>query len=238
MRVPICLDTQDPQEIIRIVQTLAPTFGGINLEDISAPRCFEIEEKLQALLDIPVFHDDQHGTAVVVAAALINCAKVTNIAIGDLSVLVNGAGAAGTAITKMLMSIGVKDILVCDKNGIINGDDESLNPYMRKLATQTNLAGQKGMLVDGIRGRKVFIGRVRSKDADRRNDSNHGKRSHCIRYGEPGTRNHARSGKIGGRGHCGNAAVRIFPTKSTTSWFSPGCSKVPSLFGPIRLRNP
>jgi malate dehydrogenase (oxaloacetate-decarboxylating) len=156
--VPICLDTQDPQEIIRIVQTLAPTFGGINLEDISAPRCFEIEEKLQTLLDIPVFHDDQHGTAVVVAAALINCAKVTDIAIGDLSVLINGAGAAGTAIAKMLMSIGVKDILVCDKNGIISGDDESLNPYMRKLAAQTNITGLRGMLADGIRGRKVFIG--------------------------------------------------------------------------------
>lgn len=156
--VPICLDTQDPQEIIRIVQTLAPTFGGINLEDISAPRCFEIEEKLQTLLDIPVFHDDQHGTAVVVAAALINCAKVTDIAIGELTVLINGAGAAGTAIAKMLMSIGVKDILVCDKNGIINGDDESLNPYMRELAAQTNSSGQKGLLADGLRGRKVFIG--------------------------------------------------------------------------------
>ena len=156
--VPICLDTQDPDEIVRIVQTLAPTFGGINLEDISAPRCFEIEEKLQALLDIPVFHDDQHGTAVVVAAALINCAKVTGIPVGDLSVLVNGAGAAGTAITKMLMSIGVQDILVCDKHGIINGDDETLNPYMRNLAAQTNLAGKKGLLADGIRGRKVFIG--------------------------------------------------------------------------------
>lgn len=156
--VPICLDTQDPDEIVRIVQTLAPTFGGINLEDISAPRCFEIEEKLQALLDIPVFHDDQHGTAVVVAAALINCSKVTGIAIDQLNVLINGAGAAGTAIAKMLLSIGVKDILVCDKHGILYKDDESLNPAMKKLAAQTNLAGRTGMLADGIRGRKVFIG--------------------------------------------------------------------------------
>ncbi len=156
--VPICLDTQDPDEIVRIVQTLAPTFGGINLEDISAPRCFEIEEKLQALLDIPVFHDDQHGTAVVVAAALINCSKVTGIAIGDLTVLINGAGAAGTAIAKMLLSIGVKDILVCDKHGILQKDDESLNPAMRQLAAQTNLSDRTGMLADGIRGRKVFIG--------------------------------------------------------------------------------
>jgi malate dehydrogenase (oxaloacetate-decarboxylating) len=156
--VPICLDTQDPDEIVRIIQTLAPTFGGINLEDISAPRCFEIEEKLQALLDIPVFHDDQHGTAVVVAAAIINCAKVTGIAIEQLTVMINGAGAAGTAIAKMLLSIGVKDILVCDKHGILHKDDESLNPAMKQLATQTNLAGRTGMLADGIRGRKVFIG--------------------------------------------------------------------------------
>jgi malate dehydrogenase (oxaloacetate-decarboxylating) len=156
--VPICLDTQDPDEIVRIVQTLAPTFGGINLEDISAPRCFEIEEKLQALLDIPVFHDDQHGTAVVVAAALINCAKITNCDLSQLPVLINGAGAAGTAIANMLLNIGVKDILVCDKNGILHKDDASLNPAMRKLASQTNLAGQTGMLADGIRGRKVFIG--------------------------------------------------------------------------------
>ena len=156
--VPICLDTQDPDEIVRIVQMLAPTFGGINLEDISAPRCFEIEEKLQALLDIPVFHDDQHGTAVVVAAALINCAKVTGLAIDQLSVLINGAGAAGTAIAKMLLSIGVKDILVCDKHGILHRDDETLNPSMRNLAAQTNHSCQTGMISDGIRGRKVFIG--------------------------------------------------------------------------------
>jgi len=156
--VPICLDTQDPDEIVRIVQTLAPTFGGINLEDISAPRCFEIEEKLQALLDIPVFHDDQHGTAVVVAAALINCAKITGIDIGELPVLINGAGAAGTAIAKMLLSVGVKDIVVCDKNGILHKDDESLNPAMRKLAALTNLPGITGLLADGIRDRKVFIG--------------------------------------------------------------------------------
>lgn len=156
--VPICLDTQDTDEIVRIVQTLAPTFGGINLEDIAAPRCFEIEEKLQSLLDIPVFHDDQHGTAVVVAAALINCAKVTGIGIGELSVLVNGAGAAGTAITKMLMSIGVRDILVCDKNGILYKTDEELNPAMRNLAAITNLTDQTGSLADGLSGRKVFIG--------------------------------------------------------------------------------
>lgn len=156
--VPICLDTQDTDEIVRIVQTLAPTFGGINLEDIAAPRCFEIEEKLQSLLDIPVFHDDQHGTAVVVAAALINCAKVTGIGIGELSVLVNGAGAAGTAITKMLMSIGVRDILVCDKNGILCKTDEELNPAMRNLAAITNLTDQTGSLADGLSGRKVFIG--------------------------------------------------------------------------------
>jgi len=156
--IPICLDTQDPTEIVRIVQTLAPTFGGINLEDISAPRCFEIEEKLQALLDIPVFHDDQHGTAVVVAAALISCSRLTDIPLNELPVLINGAGAAGTAIAKMLLSIGVNDILVCDKSGILSGDDETLNPAMRKLGSETNIQNNKGSLADGIVGRKVFIG--------------------------------------------------------------------------------
>lgn len=156
--IPICLDTQDPDEIVRIVQTLAPTFGGINLEDISAPRCFEIEERLQALLDIPVFHDDQHGTAVVVAAALINCSRLVDIPLDELTVLINGAGAAGTAIAKMLLSIGVKDLLVCDKNGILTGDDETLNPAMKKLGGETNFQNIKGALADGIIGRKVFIG--------------------------------------------------------------------------------
>ncbi len=156
--VPICLDTQDPDEIVQIVKALAPTFGGINLEDIAAPRCFEIEEKLQALLDIPVFHDDQHGTAVVVAAALINCAKLTGIPIENLPVLINGAGAAGTAIAKMLLSIGVKDILVCDKSGILRGDDDTLNPAMKKLGGETNHKNLSGKLSDGLQGRKVFIG--------------------------------------------------------------------------------
>lgn len=156
--VPICLDTQDPDEIVAIVRAIAPTLGGINLEDISAPRCFEIEERLQALLPIPVFHDDQHGTAVVASAALINAAKLMGVGLADLPVVINGAGAAGTAIARMLLALGVSDLVVCDKGGILCRGDESLNPAMQKLAAATNPDKLRGGLAEAVRGRKVFIG--------------------------------------------------------------------------------
>ncbi len=155
--VPICLDTQDTEEIINIVKNISSTFGGINLEDISAPRCFEIEKRLQDLLDIPVFHDDQHGTAVVVSAALINACKVTGKNLADVKVLISGDGAAGTAITRMLYSLGIRDILVCGIDGIISSK-LTLNEAQKKLLEITNQDDMSGSMADGLNGRDVFIG--------------------------------------------------------------------------------
>lgn len=155
---PICLETQDVDEIVNIVKNIAPTLGGINLEDISAPRCFEIEEKLQAAVDIPVFHDDQHGTAVVVSAAVINSAKLTGRSLDSIKAVINGAGAAGTAIAKMLMNLGIKDIVACDSKGILTTDRAGLNEAKKRLAEITNSEGLKGTLADAVKGRDLFIG--------------------------------------------------------------------------------
>lgn len=155
---PICLETQDVDEIVNIVKNIAPILGGINLEDISAPRCFEIEEKLQAAVDIPVFHDDQHGTAVVVSAAVINSAKLTGRSLSSIKAVINGAGAAGTAIAKMLMNLGIKDIVACDSKGILHKDRENLNEAKRRLAEITNESGISGTLADAVKGRDLFIG--------------------------------------------------------------------------------
>ncbi len=156
--IPICLETQDTEEIIMIAKNIAPTIGGINLEDISAPRCFEIERRLQELVDIPVFHDDQHGTAIVVSAAAINALKLTNKKFEDLKVVMNGAGAAGMAIVKMLMALGVKDIIICDTKGIISKSTKGLPTAKQELADLTNLEGMTGTLADAVRGRDMFIG--------------------------------------------------------------------------------
>lgn len=155
---PICLETQDVDEIVNIVKNIAPTLGGINLEDISAPRCFEIEEKLQAQVDIPVFHDDQHGTAVVVSAAVINSAKFTGRSLESIKAVINGAGAAGTAIAKMLMNLGIKDIVACDSKGILTNDRDDLNEAKRRLSAVTNRDQIKGSLADAVKGRDLFIG--------------------------------------------------------------------------------
>ncbi len=156
--MPICLKTQKVDEIVHIVKNIAPVFGGINLEDISAPRCFEIEEKLKKELDIPVFHDDQHGTAIVVSAGLINALKVVDKKLDNIKVVVNGAGSAGTAITKMLINLGIQDILVCDREGILYENKEGLNWAMTDLAKITNGEKVTGTLVDAVKGRDVFIG--------------------------------------------------------------------------------
>ncbi|MDD3168673.1 MAG: NAD-dependent malic enzyme, partial [Eubacteriales bacterium] len=156
--IPICLETQDTEEIIQIIKNIAPTFGGINLEDISAPRCFEIERRLQELVDIPVFHDDQHGTAIVVSAAAINALKLTGRRFEDIRVVMNGAGAAGAAIVKMLTTLGVKDIIVCDTKGIISKATKGLPPSKQELAELTNRQGQTGALADAVSGRDLFIG--------------------------------------------------------------------------------
>lgn len=155
---PICLETQDVDEIVNIVKNIAPTLGGINLEDISAPRCFEIEEKLQAQLDIPVFHDDQHGTAVVVSAAVINAAKLTGRSLGSMKAVINGAGAAGTAIARMLLNLGIEDIVACDSKGILTRNRTDLNEAKKRLAAITNARQISGSLADAVLGRDLFIG--------------------------------------------------------------------------------
>ncbi|MBD5156822.1 MAG: NAD-dependent malic enzyme [Butyrivibrio sp.] len=156
--VPICLDTQDTEEIIKTVINLAPAFGGINLEDISAPRCFEIEERLKEVLDIPVFHDDQHGTAIVVLAGIINALKITGKRKEDCRIAVNGAGAAGIAITKLLLRDGFKDIIMCDRSGIISSDREGLGNVKKQIAEITNLTHKRGTLADAVKGADIFIG--------------------------------------------------------------------------------
>ena len=156
--VLICLDTQDTEEIIRTVVNIAPAFGGINLEDISAPRCFEIETRLKELLDIPVFHDDQHGTAIVVLAGIINALKVTKKEKETCRVVVNGAGSAGVAITKLLLNYGFKDITMCDINGIISKDSENLNWMQKEMAKVTNLKNASGTLADALKGADIFVG--------------------------------------------------------------------------------
>lgn len=156
--VPICLDTQDTEEIIRAVTYLAPGFGGINLEDISAPRCFEIEERLKEILDIPVFHDDQHGTAIVVLAGIINGLKVVGKKKEDCKVIVNGAGSAGVAITKLLLTYGFPTVIMCDKVGIIGKTTEGLNWMQQKMTEVTNPDNLSGTLADALKGADIFVG--------------------------------------------------------------------------------
>ena len=156
--VPICLDTQDTEEIIKSVVNIAPAFGGINLEDISAPRCFEIEERLKELLDIPVFHDDQHGTAIVVLAGIINAMKVTGKDKESAKVVVNGAGSAGGAITKLLLTYGFKDVTMCDISGILGKGSQNLNWMQQKMVEVTNLEQKTGTLADALKGADIFVG--------------------------------------------------------------------------------
>ncbi len=155
---PICLDTQDTEEIIKTVVNIAPAFGGINLEDISAPRCFEIESRLKELLDIPVFHDDQHGTAIVVLAGIINALKVTGKKKEDCKIVVNGAGSAGIAISKLLLRYGFPNLTLCDKSGILNKDSKDLNWMQKEMMEITNLEGKSGTLADAFVGADIFVG--------------------------------------------------------------------------------
>ena len=155
---PICLDTQDTEEIIRTVVNIAPAFGGINLEDISAPRCFEIESRLKELLNIPVFHDDQHGTAIVVLSGIINGLKVVGKEKENCKVIVNGAGSAGIAITKLLLRYGFKDVTLCDKSGILSKSSKNLNWMQKEMMEVTNLEGKEGTLADAFVGADIFVG--------------------------------------------------------------------------------
>lgn len=155
---PICLGTKDVNEIVHVVKMIAPTFGGINLEDIGSPRCFEIEERLKKELDIPVFHDDQHGTAIVVSAGIINALRLTGKKMEEVTIVVNGPGAAGTAIVKMLINLGAGDIIVCDRKGILAKGDPRLDGHKKDLAELTNKNILKGSLGDALRGADIFIG--------------------------------------------------------------------------------
>ncbi len=155
---PICLDTQDVDEIVRTVQVLAPVFGGINLEDISAPRCFEVEARLRELLDIPVFHDDQHGTAIVVMASLTNALRVVGKALSDVRIVMSGAGAAGSAIVKLILEAGARDVVVADVDGVIHLQRQALDPSLRWIAEHTNVDGFDGTLKEALRQADVFIG--------------------------------------------------------------------------------
>ena len=155
---PICLATKDVDEIVRTVQLLAPTFGGINLEDISAPRCFEIEKRLKETLDIPVFHDDQHGTAIVVSAGLLNALKLVGKRMEDVNIVINGAGSAGISIAKLLMLFGAGNIVLVDRQGAVSVEEDWLNPAQRQMAEVTNRQNERGPLSEVIRGKDVFIG--------------------------------------------------------------------------------
>lgn len=155
---PICLGTNDVDEIVKTVKLMEPVFGGINLEDISAPRCFEIERRLKEIMDIPVFHDDQHGTAVVCAAAIINALKLAGKKFEDSTVVINGSGAAGNSIAKLLINLGVKDILMCDRKGIISRNRENLDKYKKELSEMTNKGNMEGTLQDAMKNTDVFIG--------------------------------------------------------------------------------
>lgn len=161
--VPVCLATQDTEEIIATVKNIAPTYGGINLEDISAPRCFEIERRLKEICDIPVFHDDQHGTAIVLAAALENALKVVEKELSSARLVINGAGSAGIAITEFLLSMGARDVVVCDRAGVISEDGTKFNSAQAALAAKTNPRGVGGTLADAVKGADVFVG-VSAKD--------------------------------------------------------------------------
>ncbi|MBQ6022234.1 MAG: NAD-dependent malic enzyme, partial [Clostridia bacterium] len=155
---PLCVRTKDVDEIVDIVYKISGSFGGVNLEDISAPRCFEIEKKLKEKCDIPIFHDDQHGTAVVCSAALINAMKLTGRKLEDCKAVINGAGSAGVAIAKLLMSLGLKDVILCDRTGAIYEGREKLNPFKEEIAKVTNRGMTKGTLADAIKGTDIFIG--------------------------------------------------------------------------------
>ena len=198
---PICLDTKDVDEIVETVVRIAPVFGGINLEDISAPRCFEVEDRLIEALDIPVMHDDQHGTAVVILAALINAARVVGKRLEDLQVVVAGSGAAGTATIKMLLGAGVRDVIPVDRGGALNRTDRYENPHWRWLAENCNRDNRRGSLHEVLEGVDVFIGVSAPGILPARAHRAHGARSDRLRDGQPDAGDHARRRRAVRRGH-------------------------------------
>ena len=189
--VPISLDTQDVEEIISHVKAIAPSFGGINLEDISAPRCFEIERRLKEELDIPVFHDDQHGTAIVVLGALYNALKVADKKIESAKIIINGGGSAGTAIAKKMLAAGAKNVIVCDIDGMIAEDDPALDERHKDLASLTNPDNLKGDLQEAVKDADVFIGVSAPGVLKKEWIATMSEKADYLRDGEPNTRNHA-----------------------------------------------
>ena len=182
---PICLDTQDTDRIVDVVEAIAPGFGGINLEDIAAPRCFEIEARLRERLDIPVFHDDQHGTAIVVLAALTNALRCIGKELEPAQIVVAGAGAAGTAIVTLLLAAGAKDVVVWDREGCLSADDDSLSPAKTELAGRTNPRRVRGDLRAGLAGRRRLRRGQRTGRARGRVDRRHGRPADRVRAGQP-----------------------------------------------------
>ena len=206
---PLCLDTKDADEIVRIVRAIAPGFGGINLEDIAAPRCFDIEERLRKELDIPVFHDDQHGTAVVVLAALLNALKVVKKKMSDVRVVFAGAGASGIATARLLMAVGCRHVVGCDRVGMLyRGRADHMNPVKAWFAEHTNPRRLRGSLADALRGADVFIGLSGPGVATRRDIRRMARESDRVRHGEPDAGSHAR-GSPGHRPRHGDRALRL-----------------------------
>ena len=228
--VPICLDTQDTEEIIKAVTWLAPGFGGINLEDISAPRCFEIEERLKATLDIPVFHDDQHGTAIVVLAGIINALKVVGKKKEDCKIVVNGAGSAGVAITKLLLTYGFPNIVMCDKVGIVSKDTEGLNWMQKKMTEVTNLQNETGTLADAMKGADIFVGVSAPGIVSPEMVASMNKDAILFAMANPVPEIMPDAAKAAG------ARAATSPIRSTTWWLSPASSKVRWRVVPDRLQ--
>ena len=203
---PLCLDTRDPDEIVAVVRAIAPGFGGVNLEDISAPRCFEIEDRLKSELDIPVFHDDQHGTAVVTLAALYNALKLTGRSIADLRIVVSGLGAAGVAVTRILLAAGARDIIGCDSRGAVSVDradyvDGSMPAAKRSIAEATNLERARWVAGRRAGGRRPVSGLVRRAAAWARGSAAHGAQPDRVCDGQPGSRGRARGRRRRGADH-------------------------------------
>lgn len=224
--VPICLDTQDTEEIIQAVKNIAPGFGGINLEDISAPRCFEIEERLKEMLDIPVFHDDQHGTAIVVLAGIINGLRVTGKKKEDCRVVVNGAGSAGVAITKLLLTYGFKHVTMCDREGIIGKDYPNLNWMQKKMTEVTNLENASGTLADALRGADIFVGVSAPNIVTPEMVSSMNKDAILVCHGKSSAGDHAGCGQSCRSKSCRNRTER-FPKsgkqRDRFPWYFPRC---------------
>lgn len=224
--VPICLDTQDTEEIIQAVKNIAPGFGGINLEDISAPRCFEIEERLKEMLDIPVFHDDQHGTAIVVLAGIINGLRVTGKKKEDCRVVVNGAGSAGVAITKLLLTYGFKHVTMCDREGIIGKDYPNLNWMQKKMTEVTNLENTSGTLADALRGADIFVGVSAPNIVTPEMVSSMNKDAILVCHGKSGAGDHAGCGQSCRSKSCRNRTERFSKSgkqRDRFPWYFPRC---------------